>query len=229
MGDLHLNIEGPRNRARQVNNLHIENKDGGCAGASGGSAENSIPAVVKAIPDGSVNVHANSTKEFDVFLCHNSRDKEIVKEIAGKLRERRIIPWLDEWELRPGVPWQPVIESMILQGKAAAVFIGSSGLGPWQDAERQAFIQEFQRRELVVIPVILPDVRGEAAIPVFLRSRTFVDFRKTSPDPMEMLIFGITGDQRGRRFGSDGSGFGQAQVVASAKWSIAGMFGRFFG
>ncbi len=39
---------------------------------------------------------------FDVFLCHNSADKPAVKRIGEKLKQRGILPWLDEWELRPG-------------------------------------------------------------------------------------------------------------------------------
>jgi hypothetical protein len=39
---------------------------------------------------------------FDVFLCHNSEDKPAVREIAQKLTEQTIKPWLDEDEIRPG-------------------------------------------------------------------------------------------------------------------------------
>jgi len=44
--------------------------------------------------------------EFDVFLCHNSKDKPTVRRLATLLSERGVRPWLDEDELRPGVPWQ---------------------------------------------------------------------------------------------------------------------------
>jgi tetratricopeptide (TPR) repeat protein len=40
---------------------------------------------------------------FDVFLCHNSQDKPKVKEIAEKLKQQGLTPWLDVWELRPGL------------------------------------------------------------------------------------------------------------------------------
>ena len=48
--------------------------------------------------------------EFDVFLCHNWKDKPAVREIAQQLRERGLRPWLDERQLRPGLPWQPGLE-----------------------------------------------------------------------------------------------------------------------
>ena len=60
---------------------------------------------------------------FDVFLCHNSEDKSAVKEIGLQLKEEGLRPWLDEWELRPGMPWQRLLEEHIDQIAAAAVFL----------------------------------------------------------------------------------------------------------
>ncbi len=47
-----------------------------------------------------------ATMDFDVFLCHNSIDKPAVKKIGEQLKEQGLLPWLDVWELRPGLPWQ---------------------------------------------------------------------------------------------------------------------------
>ncbi|MEH2410973.1 toll/interleukin-1 receptor domain-containing protein [Nostoc sp.] len=51
--------------------------------------------------------------QFDVFLCHNSKDKPEVEEIAHELIRQRIKPWLDKWELRPGLVWQSLLEEQI--------------------------------------------------------------------------------------------------------------------
>jgi WD40 repeat protein len=135
------------------------------------------------------------TKDFDVFLCHNSSDKRAVKKIGERLKEYGILPWLDEWELRPGLPWQSLLEERINQIKSAAVFVGKNGRGPWQDMELYAFLRKFVKRQqkCPVIPVILPDCNNIPELPTFLESMTWVDFRKRDPDPMEMLIWGITG------------------------------------
>jgi hypothetical protein len=136
------------------------------------------------------------TGDFDVFLCHNSEDKPAVKEIGERLKEQGILPWLDEWELRPGLPWQRLLEQQIEQIKSAAVFIGQSSIGPWQQLELEAFLREFVGRGCPVIPVLLSDAPKKPALPVFLRGMTWVDFRKRDPDPMEQLIWGITGERR---------------------------------
>ncbi len=39
---------------------------------------------------------------FDVFLCHNSLDKPLVRKIHDILEELGIRAWLDEKQLRPG-------------------------------------------------------------------------------------------------------------------------------
>ena len=47
------------------------------------------------------------SSEFDVFLSHNSRDKNQVKELAKLLRARGLKCWLDVDDLVPGEMWQP--------------------------------------------------------------------------------------------------------------------------
>ena len=107
---------------------------------------------------------------FDVFLCHNNKDKLEVKKIGEQLKERGILPWLDEWELRPGFPWQRLLEEQIEQIKSAAVFVGKDGVGPWQRQEMDAFLREFANRGCPVIPVLLEYAPSEPKLPLFLRS-----------------------------------------------------------
>jgi small GTP-binding protein len=133
------------------------------------------------------------TGVFDVFLAHNGEDKPAVKEIAEQLRERGIRPWLDEWEISPFVRWQDKLQEIIPQIKSAAIFIGPSGMGPWQDIEINGFLEEFARRRIRMGPVLLPGCHEEPEVPLFLRSFNWVDFRKDEPDPLEQLIWGITG------------------------------------
>ncbi|HEY6540992.1 MAG TPA: TIR domain-containing protein [Ktedonobacteraceae bacterium] len=133
--------------------------------------------------------------DFDVFLCHNNKDKRAVKEIGEKLKEHNILPWLDDWDLPPGRPWQPLLEKQIGRIKAAAVFVSKNDMGPWQKQELYAFLSEFVNRGCPVIPVLLPDVGEVPVLPIFLKNMKWVDFRKKDPDPMKQLIWGITGQR----------------------------------
>ena len=133
--------------------------------------------------------------EFDVFLCHNWADKPAVKKIAQRLMTAGIVPWLDEWELPPGRPWQPLLEQQIAHIKSAAVFVGSAGIGPWQEQEINGFLRQFVRRSSPVIPVLLENAPDTPALPLFLEAMTWVDFRLMDPDPLERLVWGITGNR----------------------------------
>lgn len=132
--------------------------------------------------------------QFDVFLCHNSSDKPMVRHLAEQLHRRGLVVWLDEWELIPGRPWQEALEEIIQTVMAAAVLVGPDGIGPWQDREMRGFLSEFVRRNLPVIPVLLPGASDKPELPIFLKEFTWVDLRAgISENALDRLQWGITG------------------------------------
>lgn len=112
------------------------------------------------------------------------------------MKEQGLLPWLDVWELRPGLPWQRALEEQIEHIQTAAVFVGKDGIGPWQQMELEAFLREFVSRGCPVIPVLLDYAPDKPQLPVFLRGMTWVDFRKADSEPLENLIWGITGKRK---------------------------------
>jgi WD40 repeat protein len=135
------------------------------------------------------------TGDFDVFLCHNSKDKPQVMAIGERLKERGILPWLDVWEIPPGKRWQQELRRAIKSVKTVAVFIGPSGAGPWQELEVESLLGEFARRGKPIIPVIMEGRQGSPRLPAFLSAWHKVDMRESTPDPFEQLIWGITGER----------------------------------
>ncbi len=130
---------------------------------------------------------------FDVFLCHNSQDKQVIRGMNARLKGSGIRTWFDEEQLRPGWSWRDGIEDQIAHIRTAAVFVENSGIGPWQDIEISGFLREFVRRRCPVIPVILPNCAEVPELPLFLRQLTWVDFRRDTPDPYNQLLWGIRG------------------------------------
>jgi hypothetical protein len=130
---------------------------------------------------------------FEVFMCHNSDDKDAIRQLNHQLQKSGIKTWLDEEQLPPGRLWQELLEEQIERIKTAAVFVVKSGIGPWQNVEIRAFLQEFANRRCPVIPVILPDCTNVPELPLFLKQLIWVDFRKPTPDPYKNLLWGITG------------------------------------
>ena len=72
---------------------------------------------------------------FDVFLSYHNADKQIVLELASRLRDRRLRVWVDFWELRPGLSWQDGLEQGLSASKSCAVTIGETGFGAWHRKE----------------------------------------------------------------------------------------------
>ena len=88
----------------------------------------------------------------DVFVCYNREDKTPVSYIALQLREMGISPWLDEEQLRPGRSWSQAIYAAIEDAKSAAVFVGESGIGPWQRNEIKQILEMY---DSTARPIIL--------------------------------------------------------------------------
>jgi|GEM_PF-590518 len=134
-------------------------------------------------------------EDFDVFLSHNSKDKQTVRKLAEELRGRKLKVWLDESELIPGRPWQEAIERIILSTKCAAVLVGKDGLGPWEEPEMRACLNQFVKRKMPVIPVLLPGSSETPILPPFLQEFTWVDLRRDYQGGLRRLIWGITGQR----------------------------------
>jgi hypothetical protein len=139
--------------------------------------------------------------KYDVFLSHNGRDKSAVRSLGLALQQRGLAVWLDEWELQPGLPWQPELEKIICDCKAAMVCVGGSGIGPWEQPEMRALLRRFVNEKRIgnivpVIPVLLPGAPNKVDLPPFLEDFTFVDLRQgLTVEGLERLRWGITGEK----------------------------------
>jgi len=145
-----------------------------------------------------------ATDDFDVFIAYNNTDKAAVKRVAEQLKERGILPWLDEWNLPPGRMSQQEIERILPNIKAVAIFVGPSGIGPWENVEMHAAITQFVKRKLPVITVLLPGVATEPDLPLFLKEFKWVGFAGGIDDPkaLDDIEWGVTGEnpQKHKRY-----------------------------
>ena len=141
---------------------------------------------------------------FKVFLSHSSADKPAVEELARRLAKEGIQAWLDKWNLIPGDPWQVAIEKALAESETCAVFVGPSSLGPWQNEEMRAAIDQRvggSGRRFRVIPVLLPGAKRaeRSSLPTFLAATTWVEFSDSLDDPaaFHLLVCGIRGLEPG--------------------------------
>jgi WD40 repeat protein len=151
---------------------------------------------------------------FDVFLSHKSADKPAVEEIARRLEREGVRCWLDKWHLVPGEPWQEAIEDALGRCATCAVFLGPSGIGPWENEEMRAALERRVtegrtgpggRPGFRVIPVVLPGAPADVEVPRFLRRLTWVRFGSSldDEDAFHGLLRGIRGMAPGAGPGVD--------------------------
>lgn len=140
-------------------------------------------------------------QQFDVFLAHSSKDKPLIRQIYQKLTAQGIRPWLDEEGIAPGTKFQDEIQQAIGRIKTTAIFLGESGLGPWQALELKSFISQCVRRGIPVIPVLLPGVEEIPEDLIFLQEFHAVLFRDSMDDENALfsLQWGITGQKPTRQ------------------------------
>ena len=100
---------------------------------------------------------------YDVFLCHNSLDKPLVKDVADALQlEAGILFFLDEFSIPPSVEFLEFIRAEMAKSASCAIFLGAHGWGKTHIAEaRLALEMRARRPEFRIIPVNLPGVPGD--------------------------------------------------------------------
>jgi hypothetical protein len=77
---------------------------------------------------------------FDVFLSHSSKDKEVVRTLAERLRADRVKVWLDEWEIKPGDNIPAKIEDGLEHSRVVILFMSANAFGSdWTPLESNTF------------------------------------------------------------------------------------------
>lgn len=126
--------------------------------------------------DRSISGRAQRTP--DLFLCHSSRDKEVVLQLAEDLSLCGVDVWLDEWELHPGEDLYRVIGDALQKARYVGLILGENfGDSEWPQQEMDAALarQNAEHRALV-----LPIVIGGAQLPPFLVGKLHIDLRESA-------------------------------------------------
>jgi TIR domain-containing protein len=113
-----------------------------------------------------------------IFLCHSSKDKFFVRELAGKLSAAGVRVWLDEAEINIGDSLTAKIGKAIDQMDFFAVVLSRHSVASeWVQRELQIAMQrELKERKVIVLPLLIEPVD----LPPFLRDKLYADF--TNPE-----------------------------------------------
>jgi WD40 repeat protein len=143
---------------------------------------------------------------YDVFLSYSDKDRELIEDLAARLKRRKINPWLYKHELIGGRLWKGEVQEALGTCQACAICIGAQGLTKWQREEADAAITRQVNEETgQVFLVFLPGSEqvDRNKLPVFLKERTYFEFHGTldNPEVLRDIVTSIRGDRprSGRR------------------------------
>jgi WD40 repeat protein len=122
----------------------------------------------------------------DVFLSHNSADKDQVRIIANRLKAAGLKVWFDEWNIQFGDDIFIAIENGLQESRTLILFLSDAALGSdWVTLERSsALFRDPINKERRFIPVLLSD----CSLPDTLRRYKYLDLRDNNPKSLVNLI-----------------------------------------
>lgn len=78
--------------------------------------------------------------KYDVFLSHSSKDKDIVRPLAERLRADGLRVWFDDWILKPGDSIPAKIEEGLEQSRVLVLCMSAQAFGSdWAQLEAGTF------------------------------------------------------------------------------------------
>jgi len=124
--------------------------------------------------------------EYDVFLSHSSKDKDVVRGVAERLRAAGLKIFFDEWSIKVGDHIFLSIEKGLDSSRVLVLFLSSAAVdSQWVDLERGvALFRDPRNSGRRFVPVLLEDCE----LPGTLSAYKYVDFRKKSDEAFTALL-----------------------------------------
>jgi len=107
---------------------------------------------------------------YDVFLSHSSKDKEIVRPIAERLRTDGLSVWFDEWVLKPGDNLPKKLDDGLEESRVLVLCMSANAFGSdWSQLEAGTFrFRDPLNKERRLITLRLDDAPIKGSLAQFL-------------------------------------------------------------
>ncbi|MEO5916694.1 MAG: TIR domain-containing protein [Luteolibacter sp.] len=107
---------------------------------------------------------------YDVFLSHSKKDKQIVRDIAERLKKDGVKVWFDEWELKPGDSIPSKIEEGLESSRVLVLCMSANAFGSdWTQLEAGTFrFRDPLNKDRRFIPLRLDDATIKGSLGQFL-------------------------------------------------------------
>jgi CTP:molybdopterin cytidylyltransferase MocA len=139
-----------------------------------------------------------------IFISYSHEDREFVDQMAIALVRKKARVWIDRWELTVGDSLVDNIQNAIEDAGAIIIVLSkASTASEWCKKELSAgLIKELEQREVIVLPVL----KENCKIPLFLRDKVYADFRSSFDDGVRTLLEAtdrVVCNTHGRESGDD--------------------------
>ena len=136
-------------------------------------------------------VASPETKDFDVFVSHSSRDKEVAERLAVALSVQGYSVWFDAWELLAGQNIVDAVYKGITASRFMVVLLSKQSVqSQWVISEfTAARSQEIKAREVIILPVMIE----ACEIPGPLMGMRYVDFTADWDRGLQEILDAIEG------------------------------------
>lgn len=132
----------------------------------------------------------------NIFLSHNSADKELVRALAMLLTGEGINVFFDEWDIRLGDPLMGTIERGLHDADVfIIVWSDAASRSNWVDVELQTFFRRrIDNHDLRVIPLILDGT----PLPPLLSNYAGMNLMEGNPqnNTIETVVRTLLGNER---------------------------------
>ncbi len=82
----------------------------------------------------------DSEFQYDVFLSHSSKNKDVVRDIANRLKSDGVKVWFDEWEIQPADSIPAKIEDGLEHSRVLVLCLSAEALATdWPQLESHTF------------------------------------------------------------------------------------------
>lgn len=111
-----------------------------------------------------------------VFISYSSKDVVFVGRLAAELIKKRIKVWLDKFEMQAGDSLIDKIQDGLDNADFLVVVLSKNSVeSQWCKKELNSILmEEIEEKQTRIIPILIDDCK----VPVFLREKLYVDFRK---------------------------------------------------
>ncbi|MDB5479624.1 MAG: transrane sensor protein [Caulobacteraceae bacterium] len=126
----------------------------------------------------------------DVFLCHSSADKWLVRRVHDDLATLGASPWLDENQIKVGDSIVAKIDEALQLAPTMIVFLSEISVKSlWTSKEWQSFLaRKLSGKTLQILPALVENCE----IPSILQDVKYADFREEYNDGFKQIYDAIT-------------------------------------